>query len=162
MFGLIPPTSETEFLQTTEDSPVQKDDDLVILPGDKGNATCTVLLNKEDYLLKMLETLCDDSYHTLYRDPTHKLERSFGEKLKQIEGLGQGEIDEKLRKRIIPQLSHPLQVNGLLKINKPSVPHSSHCIYHPLAQSLTNWPAYFLFLSAKPTHTSITWPISLA
>ncbi|XP_077486703.1 uncharacterized protein LOC144098003 [Amblyomma americanum] len=53
-----------------------RNQDIVILPADKGNAT--VMLNRPDYDKKMLDLLQDRStYVALKKDPTSKLEREL-------------------------------------------------------------------------------------
>ena len=51
---------------------LQKDENIVILPADKGNAT--VVLDRTDYVAKMENLLDDDAYKKVKRDPTSRIE----------------------------------------------------------------------------------------
>ena len=62
-------------------SSLRKDDSIVILPADKGNAT--VVMDREDYRQKAHEIL-DDRYQVCKKDPRAKLERRIHEQLKTL------------------------------------------------------------------------------
>ena len=65
---------------------LREDEDIVILPADKGNAT--VVLDKRDYLTKMNRMLEDDTYKELKRDPTLKVESKVNRSLRELEKKG--------------------------------------------------------------------------
>ena len=93
---------------------LRKNEDLVILPADKGNAT--VLLNKEDYIRKMEEVIRDGPYRKLERDPTSRFKRITTEAIKKhIE-------DPEVRKKLIPQDPKTPCIYGLPKIHKENTP----------------------------------------
>ena len=98
---------------------LSKDEDIIIVPADKGKAT--VVLSKEEYIQKMRQITDDDSkYRILRRDPTVKTENRISDALKRLQQ--QGYIDEKLRDRLTPRYSNPPQLYGLPKIHKDGVP----------------------------------------
>ena len=65
---------------------LRKDDSIVILPADKGNAT--VVLDRTKYEKKMNKLLEDETYKTLSKDPTSKVESRISKALKQLESKG--------------------------------------------------------------------------
>ena len=52
---------------------LQRDDSIVVLPADKGNAT--VVVDRTSYNSKMMELLSDGSYKVLNRNPTTGIEK---------------------------------------------------------------------------------------
>ena len=109
-----------------------KDDSIVILPVDKGNSM--VVMDKSAYQQKILDVLEDETYSPVNKDPTLKLETSINEKLLTL--TREGEIDDKLRKRISPKHSYPPQLYGLLKVHKKQCPTPTDC--------------FLLWISQKP------------
>ena len=97
-------------------SRLKKNDSIVILPADKGNAT--VVMNKDDYRHKIQELLDENTYKKLKKDPTKKLERTISEKLKSLESKG----ETKLRSKLAPQNSYLPQLYGLPKLHKKNIP----------------------------------------
>ena len=97
---------------------LRKDEDIVILPADKGNAT--VVMDKVEYVKKMDLMLRDGAYKTLPRDPTSKVEAKIVKTLKQLEARGY--ISDKERRYLSPQCSPPPQIYGLPKIHKEGIP----------------------------------------
>ena len=68
-------------------SKLKKNDSIIILPADKGNAT--VVMDRDSYKEKINDLLDDDETYTkLKRDPTKKIERSICERLKSAERNG--------------------------------------------------------------------------
>ena len=100
-------------------SKLKKNDSIIILPADKGNAT--VVMDRDSYKEKINDLLDDDETYTkLKRDPTKKIERSICERLKSAER--NGEIDSKLKSKLSPQNSYIPQFYGLPKLHKPNIP----------------------------------------
>ena len=54
---------------------LRKDQELVILPADKGNAT--VILNRPEYIKKVEELLQEDNYRPLKKNPIRNIERQI-------------------------------------------------------------------------------------
>ena len=94
------------------------DDNIVILPADKGNAT--VVMDRTEYTMKMNRMLEDVTYTRLKRDPTSRIETKVGKMLKSLEG--RGHMSDKERRYLTPQCSSPPQMYGLPKIHKPDIP----------------------------------------
>ena len=93
-----------------------KDDDIVILPADKGRAT--VVMERSDYSAKMLAMLGDrDTYQLMAKDPTTSLENRILLKRRR-EGRLSGKTHYHLRSSAagVPRLY------GLPKVHKPDVP----------------------------------------
>ena len=66
---------------------VANDDDIVILPADKGRAT--VVMNRKDYSAKMLTMLGDrDTYQLMAKDPTTSLENRINSVLLRLRREG--------------------------------------------------------------------------
>ena len=102
---------------------LRKNDDITILPADKGNAT--VIMDCTEYEKKMLDLLADPTYRRLKRDPTTKVEKRITEGLKALESTGYITVEQ--RKYLAPQYSSPPQLYGLPKIGSPS---STDCLCH--------------------------------
>ena len=99
-------------------SDLRKDEDMVILPADKGNTT--VVLDKKDYTEKMNQMLEGETYKAITKDPTTRAETKVTTVLKQLEKRGY--ISEKERKYLSPQCSTPPLIYGLPKIHKEGLP----------------------------------------
>ena len=93
-------------------------DDVVILPADKGNAT--VLMMKDDYDSKLMGMLGSDTYSILNKDPTKTQEAKLTRELKRLERTG--EVPNELYNKIRPVGSKPPRLYGLPKIHKANVP----------------------------------------
>ena len=93
---------------------LEKDDNIVILPADKGNAT--VVMDREGYRKKIMEYLDDSTYRKLKTDPTAKIEKRISQSLKTAEKNGW--ISDKARQHLTPQFSSLPQIYGLPKIHK--------------------------------------------
>ena len=89
---------------------LQRDDSIVVLPADKGNAT--VVMDRTSYNSKMMELLSDGSYKVLNRNPTTGIEKRVEDNLKKV--FRNGHLEEALYKRLVPK-STP-------KVHKPLVP----------------------------------------
>ena len=98
---------------------LKTDEDIVILPADKGRVT--VVMDKTDYYDKM-DTLVNDkqTYEELKRDPTPALQRRLNGKLLSLKKDGSFDITRYYRLRSsVPQ---PPKLYGLPKLHKPNVP----------------------------------------
>ena len=63
-----------------------KRDNIIILPADKGNAT--VVMNKEEYTIKMKSLVSEGTYIKLKKDPTPACERKLTKLLKKNKDKG--------------------------------------------------------------------------
>ena len=97
---------------------LRSDEDIVILPADKGKAT--VVINREDYTTKMMEISNDGKYCVLSRDPTLKMEKEIASALKLV--CKEGHIYDKLCDQLTPQYTDLPQMYGLPKVHKEGVP----------------------------------------
>ena len=95
-----------------------KEDDLLIMKSDKGNATS--LLDRTVYDNKMMDLLGSEDYAKLKKDPTAKFEKRVKDQLIKIER--DGKLPTPLRKKLFPQHSKPAQIYGLPKIHKDNTP----------------------------------------
>ena len=98
---------------------LKTDEDIVILPADKGRVT--VVMDKTDYCDKM-DTLVNDkqTYEELKRDPTPALQRRLNGKFLSLKKAGAFDITRYYRLRSsVPQ---PPKLYGLPKLHKPNVP----------------------------------------
>ena len=82
-----PPRPNLSYTQKTALKDLHKDNTIVILPADKGNAT--VVMDRSLYEEKMKDILLDgNTYHKLKRDPTTRIEKTVAEKVKQLHRNG--------------------------------------------------------------------------
>ena len=96
-----------------------KDEDIIILPADKGRST--VILNKRDYHLKMSALLDDDkTYEKLVSDPTKSYKNRLITMLKRWKG-GNG-ISQELYDSLYPTAECTPKMYGLPKIHKKEAP----------------------------------------
>ena len=86
-----------------------KEDDLLIMKSDKGNATA--LLDRAVYDNKMMDLLGGEDYAKLKKDPTAKFEKRVKDQLIKIER--DGKLTTPLQKKLFPQHSKPAQIYGL-------------------------------------------------
>ncbi|XP_046387902.1 uncharacterized protein LOC124157319 [Ischnura elegans] len=93
---------------------LRTNDDIIITPADKGNAT--VVMNKEDYISKINDLLNDDTYSEEKLDPTSRTQKG----IKHI--INQSSIPPEERKWIIESAPKPPRLYGLPKIHKQGVP----------------------------------------
>ena len=109
---------------------LQSDTSHVILPTDKGRST--VILNREDYLVKCMNHINNGPYQLLKKDPTAKIKAKT---LKQLKVLKDSEfINNKLYYLKPTDLPAP-RFYGQSKIHKPGVP------IHPIV-SYSGSPLY--------------------
>ena len=90
--------------------------DIMILPADKGN--CTVVMEKEDYNMKIKALLEDGDYAKLRGDQTTKTEKEVKKYLNTIKHS----LSESKFWHLNPTNSTPPHIYGLPKIHKPNVP----------------------------------------
>ncbi|XP_039221239.1 uncharacterized protein LOC120318067 [Crotalus tigris] len=95
---------------------LRKDNNIIILPADKGNAT--VVMNTSDYQAKLSNLLQDPTYKPLNTDPNTYLEKTTKSKIKA------SPISEEIHQRIIPRekSSRCPKLYGLPKIHKEGTP----------------------------------------
>ncbi|XP_077486812.1 uncharacterized protein LOC144098163 [Amblyomma americanum] len=99
---------------------IRENERIVIRPADKGNAT--VLLDKADYVKKMLSLLEDGgTYVRLKNDPTLKLEREFQKLLSDV-FLAVPPNQKALYYKLLSHNGSAPVFYGLPKIHKPDVP----------------------------------------
>ena len=97
---------------------LQRDDSIVVLPADKGNAT--VVMDRTSYNSKMMELLSDGSYKVLNRNPTTGIEKRVEDNLKKV--FRNGHLEEALYKTLVPKYTAIPQLYGVPKVHKPLVP----------------------------------------
>ena len=97
---------------------LKKNDSIVILKADKGNAT--VVLDKGSYGKKCEAFLQPPTYKKLTKDPTHKYNRKITELLKDLKTAKY--INKVLFDRLKPSNTKAPRFYGLPKIHKPDMP----------------------------------------
>ena len=98
---------------------LKNDNDIVILPADKGRVT--VVMDKTDYFDKM-DALVNDkqTYEELKRDPTPALQRKLNSKIPTLKKTDAFDTQRYYRLRCsVPQ---PPKLYGLPKLHKPGIP----------------------------------------
>ena len=98
---------------------MKTDENIVILPADKGRVT--VVMDKTDYYDKM-DTLVNDkqTYEELKRDPTPSLQRKLNSKLLDLKKTDV--IDIQRYNRLRCRVPQPPKLYGLPKLHKPNIP----------------------------------------
>ena len=95
-----------------------KDDDIVILPADKGRAT--VVMDRKDYSAKMLTMLGDqDNYQLMAKDPTTSLENRMNSVLLRLRR--EGRLSDKTYYHLRSSAAGVPHLYGLPKVHKPDV-----------------------------------------
>lgn len=97
---------------------LKKDDTIMILPADKGNAM--VVMDWSDYKGKLQAMLSNGTYQKLRKDPTPNIEREIGRTLRMTEE--KGELTKEKRLFVTPRSSAPSQLYGLPKVHKEGTP----------------------------------------
>ena len=100
---------------------LKNDNDIVILPADKGLGRVTVVMDKTDYFDKM-DALVNDkqTYEELKRDPTPSLQRKLNSKILTLKKTDAIDTQRHYRLRCsVPQLP---KLYGLPKLHKPGIP----------------------------------------
>ena len=98
---------------------LKTDENIVILPADKGRVT--VVMDKTDYYDKM-DALVNDkqTYQVLKRDPTPALQRKLNSKLLDLKKTDA--IDIQRYNRLRCRVPQPPKLYGLPKLHKPNIP----------------------------------------
>ena len=111
-----PPPSNLSYQERQALKDLRNNENLIILPADKGNAT--VILNTTDYNQKMTELLSSDEYKPIKNDPTTYLEKTT----KQI--ISSSTLNDDIKKLTIPRekSSRIPKAYGLPKIHKKDIP----------------------------------------
>lgn len=117
---------------------LRRDNSIVILPADKGNAT--VIMDKEEYWNKILGLLEDPTYRKLKRDPTTKIEKRITQSLKEAEKNGW--ISKKFRLQLTPSSQHHPKSMVCRRSTRPELPSDQLC--HPLVRRRTVWQKSWL------------------
>ena len=97
---------------------LQQNDNIIILPADKGRAT--VILNKEDYIRKCNEHLENGPYIKTKKDPTSSVVSQITRKLSVLRDNKL--IDQQQYLKLKPTGSQPPRFYGLPKIHKDGIP----------------------------------------
>ncbi|XP_072023437.1 uncharacterized protein [Amphiura filiformis] len=98
---------------------LKSDDNIMILPADKGRAT--VVMNKTSYQDKANELLADkNTYELIKKDPTAKYKNRLVDQLKVLKD--EEWIDFKLYRQLYPTTAVVPKFYGLPKVHKPSCP----------------------------------------
>ena len=112
------PQSNLSYKECKSLKQFQKNENIIILPADKGRAT--VVLDKTDYYNKCYDHINNGPYCILKKDPTETIKRQVRKKLQLLKEAGY--IDEKQYFHLKPSDSPPPRFYGLLKIHKTGTP----------------------------------------
>ena len=114
---------------------LQRDENIIILPADKGNAT--VVMDKVEYSNKLADLISNGGYCKVKKNPILKTER----KLSQILSKNKDSIPQKKYRQLVQHYSKLPHIYGLPKIHKDGIPlrpivscRGSAC--HPLSRFL--------------------------
>ncbi|CAH3195997.1 unnamed protein product, partial [Porites evermanni] len=119
---------------------LKTDENVVILPADKGRVT--VVMDKTDYNDKMDSLVKDkQTYEVLKRDPTPALQRKLKNKLLTLKKTDN--IDFRRYSRLRCSVPQPPKLYGLPKLHKPNIPMRPivsfcGCPTYQLSKHLTN------------------------
>ena len=102
-----------------EQQALKNDNNIVILPADKGRVT--VVMDKTDYFDKMDALVNDEqTYEELKRDPTPALQRKLNSKILTLKKTDAFDTQRYYQLRCsVPQ---PPKLYGLPKLHKPGIP----------------------------------------
>ena len=95
-----PPKPNTSFKQCSAFHAL-RDDSNIIVPADKGKAT--VVMDRQDYDIRMNAILQDSKYRTLRRDPAVKVENRIADTLKRL--CNEEYMDDRLYDFLTPRYS---------------------------------------------------------
>ncbi|XP_074035217.1 uncharacterized protein [Leptinotarsa decemlineata] len=111
-----PPTRNIPHKEYQALKNLRENEDIIILPADKGNAT--VVLNTIDYESKMMKLLEDPAYKKIVRDPTTYLEKTTKT------AINNSPIDDEIKRHLIPRekSSKCPKLYGLPKVHKEGEP----------------------------------------
>ncbi|KAI8487041.1 hypothetical protein Bbelb_353010, partial [Branchiostoma belcheri] len=114
-----PPASNISREERTALKDLATNQDILILPADKGR--CTVVLDREQYGREVQDLLGDkDTYTPLKRDPTNKFKGKISTTLKKLQT--EGVLDRATYLKLNPTTEQPPAFYGLPKIHKQTVP----------------------------------------
>ena len=113
-----PPKRNITRKQSISLKPLQQNENIIILPADKGRAT--VVLDKEDYIKKCNEHLTSGPYTKLKKDPTSSVVSKVTKKL--IELRDNNLIKQQEYFKLKPTGTQPPRFYGLPKIHKDGIP----------------------------------------
>ncbi|KAI8495111.1 hypothetical protein Bbelb_270970 [Branchiostoma belcheri] len=114
-----PPASNITREERTALKDLATNQDILILPADKGR--CTVVLDREQYDRKVQDLLGDkDTYTSLKKDPTNKFKGKISSALKKLQT--EGVLDRPSYLQLNPTTEQPPAFYGLPKIHKQSDP----------------------------------------
>ncbi|KAI8522002.1 hypothetical protein Bbelb_017560 [Branchiostoma belcheri] len=113
-----PPASNITREERTALKDLATNQDILILPADKGR--CTVVLDREQYDRKVQDLLGDkDTYMPLKKDPTNKFKGKISSALKKLQT--EGVLDRPTYLKLNPTTEQPPAFYGLPKIHKVSL-----------------------------------------
>ncbi|GJQ83520.1 hypothetical protein Trydic_g15987 [Trypoxylus dichotomus] len=93
---------------------IRRNQNLIVIRADKGNAI--VVMDRQDYNMKIQMLLDTDHYKKLNKDPTTKVEKKTRDAIKE------SSIPKEEERRLLPSESRPPRLYGLPKIHKPGNP----------------------------------------
>jgi hypothetical protein len=131
---------------------LKENNQLTILPADKGNAD--VILNTEDYKHKVISLLEDTSYKKLGKDSTEKTERIPSLLLKT------SSLTEDIKKQLLPSGSRPSKVIWATKKYTKWGHPETHCEQHWCSHLPITWLA-FSTSSQENLHATLETAYSL-
>ena len=101
---------------TTTIKSLQDNNNIIILPADKGNAT--LVMDRVEYSNKLPDLIGNDGYCKVKKNPTLKMER----KLSQVLGKNKDLIPQAKYRQLIQHYSKLPYICGLPKIHKDGIP----------------------------------------
>ena len=114
-----PPANNINAKDRRAISDLKKDDDIIILPADKGKIT--VVLDSESYESKVNDLLSDEkTYSKLKKDPTNSYKNKLLKVLKELKE--KGAIDQSLYEKLRPSACVVPCIYGLPKVHKQAIP----------------------------------------
>ncbi|XP_072033380.1 uncharacterized protein [Amphiura filiformis] len=107
------------WIPATDTDKLKKDSDIIIVPGDKGRATCVI--DSAVYEEKANALLQDvNVYEQLKKDPTQKYQTKLIKLLKDLKD--KGAIDSRTYWKLYPTVCDVPKFDGLIKIHKAGAP----------------------------------------
>ncbi|GJQ75525.1 hypothetical protein Trydic_g17611 [Trypoxylus dichotomus] len=105
---------------------IRRNQNLIVVRADKGNAT--VVMDRQDYNMKIQMLLDTDHYKKLSKDPTMKVEKQTRDAIKE------SSIPKEEQRRLLPSESRPPRLYRLAKIHKPGNPLRPIILQHEIAK----------------------------
>ena len=144
-----PPKRNITRKQSTSLKSLQQNENIIILPADKGRAT--VVLDKEDYIKKCNEHLTSGPYTILKRDPTRSVVSKVTKKL--IELRDNNLIEQQEYFKFKSTGTQPPRFYGLPKIHKDGTPMRGTPLYE-ISKFIANVLKPYGKLKERHTHSS--------